>query len=78
MPWLRHVQGTDAWYIVATQLLPHACELAKEEYHEWADGLFPSLSCVHEGGILQTHTLDLCNTQTVHSLPYSSQIQTTH
>jgi hypothetical protein len=28
--------------------LPHACELAKEEYREWADGLFPSLSCVHD------------------------------
>ena len=48
MPWLRHVQGTDARYIVAAQLLPHACELAKEEYREWADGLFPSLSCVHD------------------------------
>ena len=48
MPWLRHVQGTDARYIAATQLLPYACELAKEEYHEWADGLFPSLSCVHD------------------------------
>ena len=45
-PWLKQAQGTDARFIAAAQLIPHTAELAKEEYSDWADGLFPSLSCV--------------------------------